>query len=151
MVFPVAIVSPPAYCCVDFWCTFRCVSTTVRAWKQGSGFTKIRESPDRKRLSYSRTVTRSGNRLAGAYAKQRERQMLQCKDIVDLLEAYLEEELDPATTQALTAHLADCSDCTAFFNTYRRTVGTTRELREEELPAPLRERLLAFLRRETQP
>jgi anti-sigma factor RsiW len=75
--------------------------------------------------------------------------MLRCKDIVDLLEAYLGEGLDPATTEALTAHLADCPDCTAFLNTYRRTVGTTRELREEELPAPLRERLLAFLRRET--
>ncbi len=75
--------------------------------------------------------------------------MLRCKDIVDLLEAYLEHGLDPATTQALTAHLADCADCTAFLNTYRRTVDTTRELREEELPAPLRERLLAFLRRET--
>ncbi len=61
--------------------------------------------------------------------------MLRCKDIVDLLEAYLEHGLDPATTQALTAHLADCPDCTAFLNTYRRTVGTTRELREEELPA----------------
>jgi hypothetical protein len=46
--------------------------------------------------------------------------------------------------------LADCSDCTAFFNTYRRTVGATRELREEDLPAPLRERLLSFVRRETQ-
>jgi len=77
--------------------------------------------------------------------------MLQCKDIVDLLEAYLEGGLDLATTQALTAHLADCPDCTAFLNTYRRTIDTTRELREEELPGPLRERLLAFLRRETSP
>jgi len=77
--------------------------------------------------------------------------MLRCKDIVDLLEAYLEDGLDPATTRALTAHLADCSDCTAFLNTYRRTVGTTRELREEEFPAPLRERLLDFIRREIQP
>ncbi len=77
--------------------------------------------------------------------------MLQCKDIVDLLEAYLDGGLDPATTQALTDHLADCPDCTAFLNTYRRTVDTTRELREEELPAPLRERLLAFLRREARP
>jgi len=74
--------------------------------------------------------------------------MLQCKDIVDLLEAYLGEGLDPATTQALTAHLADCPDCTALLNTYRRTVRTTRELREEDLPASLRERLVAFLRRE---
>ncbi len=77
--------------------------------------------------------------------------MLRCKDIVDLLEAYIGEGLDPATTQALTVHLADCPDCTAFLNTYRRPVDTTRELREEDLPAPLRERLLAFLRRETQP
>ena len=77
--------------------------------------------------------------------------MLQCKDIVDLLAEYLEGGLDPATAQALADHLADCSDCTAFLNTYRRTVGATRQLSEEKLPAALRERLLTFLRRNIQP
>lgn len=76
--------------------------------------------------------------------------MLRCRDIVDLLGEYLDGGLDAATTQALTAHMADCADCTAFIATYRCTVGTARELHEEDLPVALRERLLSFLRRETQ-
>jgi anti-sigma factor RsiW len=67
---------------------------------------------------------------------------------VDLLGEYLDEGLDPATAEALTAHLADCQECTAFTNTYRGTVGATRQLREEEIPPQLKERLLTFLRQQ---
>lgn len=77
---------------------------------------------------------------------QREEPMLQCRDIVELLLEYLDGELDHATAEALEAHLADCQECTAFLNTYRGTVRMTRRLREEILPAALRERLLTFLR-----
>lgn len=72
--------------------------------------------------------------------------MLRCLDIVELLGEYLDGTLDPATAAALRAHLADCRECTAFVNTYRRTVQTTRELRDEALPEALRQRLVAFLR-----
>ncbi len=76
--------------------------------------------------------------------------MFRCRDIVDLLGEYLDGELDPATAEALKAHLADCQDCTAFLNTYRGTVRTARQLREEQIPPALRERLLTFLRQQKQ-
>ncbi|MBI3030161.1 MAG: zf-HC2 domain-containing protein [Candidatus Rokubacteria bacterium] len=76
--------------------------------------------------------------------------MLRCRDIVELLGDYLDGDLDPATAEALKAHLADCRECTAFVNTYRGTVRVTRQLKEEDLPLPLRDRLLTFLRRHTQ-
>jgi len=72
--------------------------------------------------------------------------MLRCRDIVELLLEYLDGALDPATAEALEAHLEGCQECTAFLNTYRGTVRMTRRLREENLPAALRERLLTFLR-----
>jgi anti-sigma factor (TIGR02949 family) len=72
--------------------------------------------------------------------------MLRCRDIVELLGDYLDGELNPATAEALKAHLADCRECTAFINTYRGTVRVTRRLKEEDLPPLLRERLLTFLR-----
>ncbi len=72
--------------------------------------------------------------------------MLRCQDVVDVLDEYLDEALDRVEAAALEAHLADCRDCMAFLNTYRGTVRTTRHLRESELPAELRERLLTFLR-----
>lgn len=74
--------------------------------------------------------------------------MLRCRDIVELLGDYLDGALPPATGEALRAHLADCSDCTAFINTYRGTVRAARYLREEQIPPQLRERLLAFLRQQ---
>lgn len=72
--------------------------------------------------------------------------MLRCRDIVELLGEYLDGELDLATAEALTAHLADCQECTAFLNTYRGTVRAARQLTESDLPPQLRERLLRFLR-----
>lgn len=73
--------------------------------------------------------------------------MVSCRSLVELLGDYLDGALDRAAAQALGAHLADCQECTAFMNTYRGTVWAIRELREEELPPQLRERLLAFLGR----
>lgn len=75
--------------------------------------------------------------------------MLRCRDIVELLTEYLEGGLDPGAAATLEAHLADCRPCTAFLNTYRSAVRTTRRLREEDLPPELRQRLLTFLRRQT--
>lgn len=76
--------------------------------------------------------------------------MLRCRDIVELLGEYIDGELDPATAEALRAHLADCRECTAFIKTYRGTVRMTRQLREEQIPPALRERLLTFLRQQRQ-
>lgn len=75
--------------------------------------------------------------------------MLQCRDIVELLAEYLDEQLDSATAAALEAHLSGCEECTAFTNTYRKTVQALRQLKEEDLPSQLRDRLRAFLKRRT--
>lgn len=76
--------------------------------------------------------------------------MLRCRDIVDLLDEYLDGALDRADALALEAHLTGCQDCTAFFNTYRGTLRTSRALRERQMPAELRERLLTFLHQQKQ-
>lgn len=71
--------------------------------------------------------------------------MLRCRDIVELLDAYLDGALDRADANALAGHLEGCRDCTAFFETYRGTVRTSGRLRDDRLPPELRERLLTFL------
>lgn len=70
---------------------------------------------------------------------------------MELLDDYLDDVLDPADAAALRAHLADCADCTAFVNTYRGTVRSSRGLRESQMPAELRARLRAFLARRKAP
>jgi hypothetical protein len=72
--------------------------------------------------------------------------MLRCREVVDLILAYLEGTLDPGERQALEAHLADCINCWRFLQTYRETVALGQQLREEAIPPDVRERLGAFLR-----
>lgn len=75
--------------------------------------------------------------------------MLRCRDIVELLDDYLDGALDRVDATALEAHLEGCADCTAFFKTYRGTVRASRQLSESQLPGELRARLVAFLRERT--
>lgn len=77
--------------------------------------------------------------------------MLRCRDIVELLDDYLDGGLDRADVTALEAHLEGCEDCTAFLKTYRGTVRASRQLSESQLPRELRARLVAFLRERTRP
>ena len=71
--------------------------------------------------------------------------MLRCRDVVDLVLAYLEGTLDPSERQALEAHIADCLNCLRFLQTYRETVSLGQQLREEVIPQDVRERLEMFL------
>lgn len=73
-----------------------------------------------------------------------------CQQVTALLAGYVAGALDPATTQALEQHLRACRDCVAFLNTYKATLGATRALRYEEMPAVLQEEMLNFLRHKLQ-
>ena len=73
-----------------------------------------------------------------------------CQQVTALLVDYVAEALDPATAQALEAHLQGCRDCVAFLNTYRGTIRATRALRYEEMPVVMQEQMLAFLRQKLQ-
>jgi len=72
--------------------------------------------------------------------------MLRCRDVADLILAYLEGTLAPGERQALEAHIADCPNCLRFLKTYRETVALGQQLREEAVPSDVRDRLEAFLR-----
>jgi len=72
--------------------------------------------------------------------------MLRCRDVVDLILAYLEGTLDPGERQAFEAHIADCTNCWRFLKTYRDTVELGQQLRDEAIPPDVRERLETFLR-----
>lgn len=74
---------------------------------------------------------------------------LTCQRVTEMLTDYMTGDLDAATTLALEAHLQNCLDCTAFFNTYKATVSEARALRYEEIPAEMQERLHRFLRTHT--
>jgi anti-sigma factor RsiW len=48
---------------------------------------------------------------------------LTCRELVEFLMAYDDGELAPAERAVFEAHLAECPDCVAYLEGYRRTVA----------------------------
>jgi len=71
---------------------------------------------------------------------------IECRQIADLLGDYLDGSLPKATRELLEWHIEGCAPCVAFVNTYRGTVIAATKLREVEIPAELKKRLLSVLR-----
>ena len=72
-----------------------------------------------------------------------------CKEISDLVLAYLADKLRPKTKKDFKTHLKICPDCLSFLNTYKKTVTTTRSLDVAKMPARVRDNILSFLRKRT--
>jgi predicted anti-sigma-YlaC factor YlaD len=68
---------------------------------------------------------------------------LSCKEIVELVTAYLEDALEPDEHVAFDEHLAECEACREYLNQMRQTVRLTGRLGEESLPPPLLDELVS--------
>src|SRR5467141_937056 len=74
---------------------------------------------------------------------------MNCKQALDLMDGYLDGELDPVTSQAIEQHLRDCRNCEKKYTANRtliRTVGSA--IPYYKAPAELRERIQSSLREE---
>lgn len=72
-----------------------------------------------------------------------------CKDAIELLHAYLEDELAAPDKAALEEHLGACSPCVEFVATYRKTPGLCKKALQAKMPKDLADSLSAFLRKHT--
>jgi len=52
-----------------------------------------------------------------------ERAELTCRDFIEVIMAWLDDELDPATRAEFDEHLAECVDCANYLRAYRLTVS----------------------------
>ena len=71
---------------------------------------------------------------------------LACREITDLLTAYLEGELPGEARERFDAHLAECPYCTTYVAQMLATIDRLGRLDEATLPAGVRERLAAAFR-----
>jgi anti-sigma factor RsiW len=71
---------------------------------------------------------------------------MDCKELVELVTAYLEGALDDASRARFEDHLQACDGCENYLQQFRVTVATLGTIPDEELDPAFRDRLLAALR-----
>jgi anti-sigma factor RsiW len=69
-----------------------------------------------------------------------------CREIVELVTAYLDDALTPADRERFEEHLVFCDGCDMYLEQMRATILATGRLTPEPLPAELEERLLEAFR-----
>jgi anti-sigma factor (TIGR02949 family) len=73
---------------------------------------------------------------------------LNCREFADFLNLYLDAELPPGEREEFERHLAECPDCVAYLDGYRKTVRVLRRLdaADEQPPEELIQAILAARR-----
>ena len=71
---------------------------------------------------------------------------LSCRELVELVTAYLENALSPRDRARFEAHIAGCENCTAYLQQMRATIRLTGTLTEEQIAPEAKSRLLDTFR-----
>jgi anti-sigma factor RsiW len=67
---------------------------------------------------------------------------LACQEVPELVTAYLEDAMSPATRSRFEAHLANCDGCEAYLGQFRFTVNTLGTVSDSDLDPVFRARLM---------
>jgi len=71
---------------------------------------------------------------------------LNCRELVELVTAYLEGDLSSGERKRFDAHLSACDGCTMYVEQMRRTIELTGKLRLEDVSREAEEALLGAFR-----
>jgi anti-sigma factor RsiW len=71
---------------------------------------------------------------------------LTCRELVELVTAYLEGDLGPAEVARVEAHVAECDGCDMVLDEFRDTIRLTGMLTEDEVTPAQRDTLLEAFR-----
>jgi anti-sigma-K factor RskA len=71
---------------------------------------------------------------------------MSCKELVELVTDYLEGSLSWRQRRRFEKHLVLCHGCNAYVEQFRVTLSALGTLREEDVPPPARDELLAAFR-----
>lgn len=70
---------------------------------------------------------------------------MNCRELIAVLDDYLEGVLTPEDREDLEAHLRACAPCRAYLATYRKTKDIAAAAHRLDMPAEMKERLRQFL------
>jgi len=71
---------------------------------------------------------------------------MNCREILEGLSEYIDDELAEKTCAEIEMHLKDCHNCRVVVNTLRMTVSMYREVPAPEIPVDVRTRLHKVIR-----
>jgi len=71
---------------------------------------------------------------------------ISCQEVVEVITDYLEGKLSPDEAAILEAHFAICDGCQFYLDQMRITIATVGRVADEEVPAELRDTVLAAFR-----
>jgi len=71
---------------------------------------------------------------------------LNCRELVELVTAYLEGDLSSGERKRFDAHLSACDGCTMYVEQMRRTIELTGTLSVDDVPGEAEEALLRAFR-----
>jgi anti-sigma factor RsiW len=71
---------------------------------------------------------------------------ISCQEVVEVITDYLEGNLSAEDVAILEAHLAICDGCHHYVDQIRITIATVGRIEDEEIPAELRDTVLAAFR-----
>lgn len=78
--------------------------------------------------------------------------MFMCKDLVENMMDYIDNELDMKTLEELETHAGECPECRAFIDTYKRMLDLSGKLREKSFVTPeVRDKLKSLLKSKIKP
>lgn len=69
-----------------------------------------------------------------------------CQQVVELVTDYVEGALPASERLAFEQHVAACPPCRAYFAQMRTVIRVAGSLREDDLPEPVREKLVGAFR-----
>jgi anti-sigma factor (TIGR02949 family) len=73
-------------------------------------------------------------------------QHVTCRQVVDLVNDYLEQALPAEDTTLFEQHVNFCEGCAFYVDQMRRTVAVVGRVREDDVPPEARDRLLTAFR-----
>jgi anti-sigma factor RsiW len=86
-------------------------------------------------------------RLARAGRRAPASAELTCREMVELVTAYLDDAIEPAQRAALERHLAGCPHCTEYFAQIRLVRAAAGRVEPEDIAPQARQELLALFSR----
>ncbi|MDT5339829.1 MAG: hypothetical protein QOD90_5334 [Mycobacterium sp.] len=71
---------------------------------------------------------------------------MDCKELVELVTAYLEGSLGPDARERFDVHLLECDGCENYLQQFRATVHTIGTIRDDDIDPAFRSRLMDAFR-----